>query len=191
MARWRAVGGWGRIMRGLVFDSLADMRFGLLVLTLAALLAGCADNAPAPIATTTVEPAFGGSAPHQTLGAGASDRFAQQRALWAQPVLFDTDKTTIRADARPIVTRVAALLAASPGTRVIIEGYADERGTREYNLALGARRATAYRLALIAAGVPTGQITDTVSYGKERPAVAGSTEAAWAQNRRALVSLQE
>ena len=178
-------------MRGLIADSLADMRFGLVILVLAALLSGCADNTSAPITTTTADPTLGGSAPYPPLGAGALDRFAQQRALWAQPILFDTDKTTIRADARPIVTRVAALLAASPGTRVIIEGYADERGTREYNLALGARRATAYRSALIAAGVPAGQITDTVSYGKERPAVVGSTDVAWAQNRRALVSLQE
>jgi len=178
-------------MRGLIATSLADARFGLIILVLAALLAGCADNTPAPVVTETPTLACAGPVPCTPPEPRASDRFAQQRALWAQPVLFDTDKTTIRADARPIVTRVAALLVASPGTRVIIEGHADERGTREYNLALGARRATAYRSALIAAGVSAGQITDTVSYGKERPAVAGSTEAAWAQNRRALVSLQE
>jgi len=190
MARGRAQG-VGAKMRGLIATSLADARFGLLILVLAALLSGCSDNTPAPITTTTAEPALGGSAPYPPNEVSALQAFSQQRAVWAQPVLFDTDKTTIRADARPIVARVAALLVASPGTRVIIEGHADERGTREYNLALGGRRATAYRSALLAAGVPAGQITDTVSYGKERPAVAGSTEAAWAQNRRALVSLQE
>ena len=173
-------------MRGLILDSLADMRFGLLILTLAALLSGCQDTVPVP--------ACGASAPctpRPNLGPGISDSFPEQRSLWTVPVLFDTDKSTIRADAKPIVARIAALFATYPQSRVIIEGHADERGTREYNLALGARRASSYRLALIAAGAPPERIVDTISYGKERPAVAGSTEAAWAQNRRAIAVLQE
>ncbi|HEV2674450.1 MAG TPA: OmpA family protein [Aliidongia sp.] len=165
-------------MRGLILDTLADVRLGLLVLTLAALLTGCQDQ----------------NIRDQTGPGIAIDRIAttqQGQPDWLIPVLFDTDKSTIRADAKPIVTRIAALFGMYPQSRAIVEGYADERGTREYNLALGARRANAYRSALIAAGVPARQIADTVSYGKERPAVAGSTEAAWAQNRRAIVVLQQ
>jgi peptidoglycan-associated lipoprotein len=76
-----------------------------------------------------------------------------------------------------------------PDVRVRIAGHADERGTREYNLALGDRRATAVRNYLASIGVP-GQRLDTVSYGKERPAVVGSSEESWAKNRRAVAELE-
>ena len=80
--------------------------------------------------------------------------------------------------------RQAAFLNANPALTVTIEGHCDERGTREYNLALGERRATAARDFLLAQGVDSARIR-TISYGKERPAMAGSTEAAWSKNRRA------
>ena len=76
-------------------------------------------------------------------------------------------------------------MAANPGVRVTIEGHADERGTREYNLALGDRRATAARNHLVSKGVDAGRMT-VISWGKERPAATGSDEASWAQNRRAV-----
>ena len=80
--------------------------------------------------------------------------------------------------------RQAAFLNANPALTVTIEGHCDERGTREYNLALGERRATAARDFLLAQGVDSARIR-TISYGKERPAMAGSTEASWSKNRRA------
>jgi peptidoglycan-associated lipoprotein len=80
--------------------------------------------------------------------------------------------------------RQAAFLNANPALTVTIEGHCDERGTREYNLALGERRATAARDFLLAQGVDSARIR-TISYGKERPAMAGSTESAWSKNRRA------
>jgi peptidoglycan-associated lipoprotein len=175
-------------MRGLIATSLADARLGLLILVLAALLSGCADTYRDGVTGTATSTCTSACA-HQ--GPGIDDRFLEQRELWAEPVLFETDKAAIRANDKPVVARIAALFTTYPQSRVIVEGYADERGTRDYNLALGARRAAAYRAALIAAGAPPARIVDIVSYGKERPAVAGSTEAAWAQNRRAIVVLQE
>ncbi|MCL2473825.1 MAG: peptidoglycan-associated lipoprotein Pal [Alphaproteobacteria bacterium] len=100
-------------------------------------------------------------------------------------VFFAFDRSDLKPDAQDTLDRQAAWLKKFGGVKVIIEGHADERGTREYNLALGERRATAAKNYLVAAGVAASRIS-TVSYGKERPAVAGSNEAAWAQNRRAV-----
>ncbi len=100
-------------------------------------------------------------------------------------VFFDFDKYNIRPDAREVLQRQAAWLQRHRQVTITIEGHADERGTREYNLALGERRANSARNYLVALGVDPNRIT-TISYGKERPAVAGSNEAAWAQNRRAV-----
>ena len=104
-------------------------------------------------------------------------------------VYFDYDKTTLRAEALPVLTHLAKWMGEHPDVRVRIAGHADERGTREYNLALGDRRATAVRNYLASIGVP-GQRLDTVSYGKERPAVVGSSEESWAKNRRAVAELE-
>ncbi len=104
-------------------------------------------------------------------------------------VLFDTDRSSIRGDQRPILERQAAWMGRNAGVRVQVEGHADERGTREYNLALGQRRANAARDVLVAGGVSGARIT-TISYGKDRPAALGSDEGAWAQNRRAVTVVQ-
>ena len=100
-------------------------------------------------------------------------------------VFFAFDKYNLTAKARETLQRQATWLNKYPQVTVTIEGHCDERGTREYNLALGDRRATAAKNYLIALGVNPNRIK-TISYGKERPAVAGSNEAAWAQNRRAV-----
>ena len=100
-------------------------------------------------------------------------------------VFFDTDASTIRADQRPTLQKQASWLATNAGVTVQVEGHADERGTREYNLALGQRRANAARDALVAGGTAGARIS-TISYGKDKPAALGSTEDAWAQNRRAV-----
>jgi peptidoglycan-associated lipoprotein len=104
-------------------------------------------------------------------------------------VFFDFDKSTLKPEARTTVERWAAWLKTYPQNRVMIEGHADERGTREYNLALGERRANAAMAYLVSLGIDQNRVR-TISYGKERPAVLGSNEAAWAQNRRAVVVLQ-
>ncbi len=97
-------------------------------------------------------------------------------------VYFDYDKFTVRADAEPILSSQAAWLARYPSVNVRIEGNADERGTREYNLALGARRANSIKDFLVAHGVSASRI-ETVSFGKEKPIDAGTTEEAYAKNR--------
>lgn len=98
-------------------------------------------------------------------------------------VFFAFDSSELDNEARDTVQKLAAWMQANPAVTVTVEGYCDERGTREYNLALGERRANAARDYLVALGVNPSRLS-TISYGKERPAVMGSNEYAWAQNRR-------
>lgn len=104
-------------------------------------------------------------------------------------VFYDTDSSTVREDGRQTLNRQAEWLKKYTNYQITIEGHCDERGTREYNLALGERRANAARQYLIAQGIPAARIK-TVSYGKERPDPVGSDEAAWARNRRAVTALE-
>jgi peptidoglycan-associated lipoprotein len=97
---------------------------------------------------------------------------------------FDYDKAVLQPESLAILEQHAAFLKASPDRRVTIDGFTDERGTREYNLALGERRADAVATFLVSQGVRRSQI-DVVSYGEERPADPGHSESAWAKNRRA------
>jgi peptidoglycan-associated lipoprotein len=97
---------------------------------------------------------------------------------------FDYDKATLQPDALAVLELHAQFLRAATDRRVTVDGFTDERGTREYNLALGERRADAVATFLVSNGVRRSQI-DVVSYGEERPADPGHTEAAWAKNRRA------
>ena len=101
-------------------------------------------------------------------------------------VFFAFDKSNLTADARTSVERWAAWMKTYPANKVVIQGNTDERGTREYNLALGERRADSARDYLVSLGVDPNRVK-IVSFGKERPAVAGSNQKAWAQNRRAVV----
>lgn len=98
-------------------------------------------------------------------------------------IYFDYDSANIRGDFADTVAAHAALLAANPGISVTLEGHADERGSREYNLALGERRALAVRRQLVLLGASAGQVR-SVSYGEERPAVDGHDEESYAMNRR-------
>jgi peptidoglycan-associated lipoprotein len=104
-------------------------------------------------------------------------------------VFFDTDMSNIREDGRQTLNRQAEWLKKYTNYPITIEGHCDERGTREYNLALGERRANAARQYLIAQGIPAARVK-TISYGKERPDPVGSDEAAWARNRRAVTTLE-
>lgn len=101
-------------------------------------------------------------------------------------IFFDFDKSDLRPDAIDQLNRQADWMQQNGSITVVIEGHCDERGTREYNLALGDRRATAAMQYLESVGVSGGRM-ETISYGKERPAVLGSNEEAWAQNRRAVM----
>jgi len=103
-------------------------------------------------------------------------------------VLYAFDSSALSAESRTTIERWAAWLKTYPANRVIVEGHADERGTREYNLALGERRADAARDYLVSLGIDPNRVK-IVSFGKERPAVPGSNENAWAQNRRAALVL--
>ncbi len=98
-------------------------------------------------------------------------------------VYFDFDSATVRADSRPVVEAQARFLTRNPNASVILEGHTDERGTREYNIGLGDRRANSVRQLLIASGVSPRQL-QTVSYGEERPAALGRDETSYARNRR-------
>ena len=100
-------------------------------------------------------------------------------------VYFGTDKSDLDASSRATLAAQARWMLANPTVKGSLEGHADERGTREYNLALGERRANSAKNFLIANGVPAGRLT-VISWGKERPAAVGSDESAWAQNRRAV-----
>jgi peptidoglycan-associated lipoprotein len=103
-------------------------------------------------------------------------------------VYFDTDEYTLRDDARALLDKQAQWLTQYPAVQIRIEGNADERGTREYNLALGGRRAESVRAYLSSRGIAASRIT-TISYGKERPIDAGTGEEAWAKNRNAHTAL--
>ena len=149
-------------------------------------LAGCKKEPPAslppepqPTVTSTPGGNVGGVAQP-----GTQEHFVQ--GVNGQNVIyFDTDRYNIdSADAAALQTQ-AQYLSQYSQVSITIEGYADERGTREYNLALGERRANAAKNYLVSIGVPANRIS-VVSYGKERPVAVGSNESAWAQNRRAV-----
>jgi peptidoglycan-associated lipoprotein len=139
-----------------------------------ALLAACSEPAPAPA------PVSSGPVPgsQEDLVANVGDR-----------VFFDFDKYNLRTDARATLDRQAEWLKKWDKNNVQIAGNTDERGTREYNLALGQRRANSARDYLVAKGIASSRMT-TISYGKERPTALGSNEAAWAQNRNAITSVR-
>jgi len=153
-------------------------------LAAAALLAACASEDTSGAATGA---GAAGGAGASGFGAGTIRPGSQEDlvANVGDRVFFATDSSSISADQRPTLQRQAQWLAQYPQAQVTVEGHADERGTREYNLALGQRRANAARDVLVASGVSGSRIS-TISYGKDRPAALGSSEDAWAQNRRAV-----
>ena len=162
----------------------------------AATLVGCATHpkpAPAPTAVRQapppVEPPMAPMAPGMRNGPapGSAQDFV---VSVGDRVYFDYDQYTIRPDAQPVLAAQAAWLIRYPSVRVRIEGNADERGTREYNFALGARRADAVKDFLTGHGVGSSRIT-TVSYGKDRPIDGGEGEAAWQHNRNAHTAITD
>ena len=121
---------------------------------------------------------------------GSRGDFLQSVGQYGDRILFDFDSYALDAEDRATLDTQAAWLTRYPTVRVTIEGHADERGTREYNLALGDRRANAARVYLESRGIAAGRM-QVISWGKERPAMSESNEAAWAQNRRAVTVVPE
>jgi peptidoglycan-associated lipoprotein len=168
--------------------------FLLAPLALALLAAGCStpvplsDKTEVPVETRSGTPA-GGAGPGAGQGAAQSqvtpvDVSKSAAAAAPRIVYFDYDSFAIKEEFRPIIESGARQLVAARTKRVSIEGHTDDRGGREYNLALGQKRAESVARALTLLGVNEGQI-EAVSFGKERPAATGSDEASWAKNRRA------
>jgi peptidoglycan-associated lipoprotein len=160
-------------------------------------LAGCSSKG------SKAEPATGagtGYESQESMGSGATGTGAQSYGFDAdgnpfmpgtnQPLArvfyFEFDQSQLQQSDLTALEMHADILRNNPDRAVVIEGHADERGTREYNLALGERRANAIRSFLVAAGVASTQL-ETVSYGEERPEDPGHSEAAWARNRRAVL----
>jgi len=117
------------------------------------------------------------------LGDDTASAGPQGELLGKRIIYFGFDRAELKPEDEALIAAHARYLASHPGTRVRLEGHTDERGTREYNIGLGERRAQTVRRALLLQGVAETQVA-TVSYGEERPAAAGSDEVAWAQNRR-------
>ena len=155
----------------------------LLVATATLALTACAKKPPKELPPPPMDtqapqaPAPAGPAP------GSQADFVA--SITSDTIHFDTDKSDIDDQDKQILQSQAQWLAKYPGKRITIEGHCDERGTREYNLALGERRANATKNYLAGLGVDPARMS-TMSYGKERPIAMGSDEQSWAQNRRAV-----
>ena len=144
------------------------------------------DSASGSSSSSATSAATAGAESGSTTAAQMSD--AEKLSQVGNTVYFGFDSSELASEAQAILDRQAAFLNVNPTMVVIIEGHADERGTREYNLALGDRRAVAVRDYLLAKGLNAARVR-TVSYGKERPAVSGSNEGSWEFNRRAATVL--
>lgn len=119
-----------------------------------------------------------------------SQRMIRELQQKMQDVYFDYDSFSVREDARPVLKGVSAAIAKARGIKVVVEGHCDDRGTSEYNLGLGEKRAHAVKEYLIAIGTPSNRI-ETISYGKEKQICTSATEECWAKNRRAHFTLIE
>lgn len=168
------------------------MRHSLALATLTAVfLAACSSQPPAPEqkpaaveernASSGAEPGLIKSEKMDPYGLAALKD--PKSILSKRNVFFDFDQYVVKDEFKPLIEAHARLLAANPGTKMLIQGNADERGSREYNLALGQKRAEAVKKALLLLGAKEEQV-EAVSLGEEKPRCTGQTEECWAQNRR-------
>jgi peptidoglycan-associated lipoprotein len=172
----------------------------LVALCVTVAVAGCGTKKPRPSATNTSatsaqtdQSLSSGANSSSAFGAAGADSGAGSESagpggaqLKNRTIYFEFDSSEIKSEYNDLITAHAHYLAANPSTRIRVEGNTDERGSREYNIGLGERRAQAVRRALMLQGVAEAQIT-TVSYGEERPAVTGHSEDSWSRNRRANI----
>ena len=157
----------------------SPIKLAAILLMTALAVTGCATKKPLPNNASDLGLGANGAAPGsaQDFTVNVGDR-----------IFFDTDSTAIRADAQQTLARQAQWLNQYPNYAITIEGHADERGTRDYNIALGARRAAATRDYLASRGVNAARVK-TISYGKERPVATCDDISCWSQNRRAVTAL--
>ncbi len=127
----------------------------------------------------------GGAGSELAAGSAAPGSVQEFQTAIGDRVFFEMDQVTLTADAKDILRKQASWLSQYADVQIQVEGHADERGTREYNLSLSARRATAVRNFLIAEGVSAKRVS-SIAYGKERPAALCDAEECWSQNRRAV-----
>jgi peptidoglycan-associated lipoprotein len=160
------------------------MRNTILALAAVASLAACASR-PEPTPTQPTGPTQPTVTTPSGPVAGSVEDF---RVSVGDRVFFGYDRFDLSAEARSVLERQAAWLRQYPNVRILVAGNCDERGTREYNLALGARRAAAARDYLVSLGVNANRV-ETVSYGKERPLDARANEEAWSVNRNAHTNI--
>ncbi|MGJ0237708.1 peptidoglycan-associated lipoprotein Pal [Novosphingobium fluoreni] len=158
----------------------------MLLLSGALAISGCKSKPPKELPP---EPGAATSTDNGQFGNGVATPGSQadfvQIMQGSDTIYFDTDRSDIDSADQAALAKQAQWLARYPNKRATVEGHADERGTREYNIALGERRASAARNYLVSLGVDASRLS-TLSYGKERPVALGSDEQAWAQNRRAV-----
>ncbi|MET1754283.1 peptidoglycan-associated lipoprotein Pal [Novosphingobium sp. RD2P27] len=164
----------------------AHAKLGPAAILLAGALAmsACASKAPKELPPEPGPPATSTDTGQMGVTPGSQAEFMQLMA-GSDTIYFDTDRYDIDSQDQAALAKQAQWLIRYPAKRATIEGHADERGTREYNLALGERRANAAKNYLVSLGVDPSRLS-TLSYGKERPVAVGSDQQAWAQNRRAV-----
>ncbi|MGB9428773.1 MAG: peptidoglycan-associated lipoprotein Pal [Gammaproteobacteria bacterium] len=167
------------------------LRYGLMILAVALFAAGCAKTVK-PVVTpvaSTAAPAATAPTP-STAAAPAATQLSPlddpNNILYKKVVYFDFDKSNIKPEFLDLLTAHAKYLIANPNQKIRIEGYTDERGTWEYNIALGDRRAQSVRRFLLFQGVNPDQIS-TVSYGEAHPVCTEHNEGCWSQNRRGVL----
>jgi peptidoglycan-associated lipoprotein len=166
------------------------MRLKIVMAISAALLLAACSSKPADTGGGTTGGTTGGSTTTSSVPQAAQPGSVQDFVTnVGDRVFFGTDRSDLTQEAQAQLQKQATWLKTYPQYRFVVEGHCDERGTREYNLALGERRAAAVKNYLVALGIDTNRM-QTISYGKERPAVLGDDEAAWAQNRRGVIVLQ-
>ena len=160
----------------------------LIIILSAAALASCGKKPPPQLPPEPADTSSNSSG--QDMGTvqtgpvkGSQEDFLA--TVTSDRIFFDTDRFNVDTEDQMVLQSQARWLVQNPSVRIVVEGHADERGTRDYNLALGERRANSAKNYLVSLGVAPNRIR-TVSYGKERPQATGSNEAAWAQNRRAV-----
>jgi peptidoglycan-associated lipoprotein len=159
---------------------------------LVSMLAACASDKPAEVVAEPVAPTAAPVEPVAEVAKDtapvATDALDDVNSILAKrSAFFDFDKSAVKAADKPMVQAHGQYLAGNPDRKVVVEGNADERGSSEYNLALGNRRADSVKKMLIVSGAKAGQVS-TVSFGEEKPRATGHNEAAWSQNRRADIA---